>query len=91
MPSYGLGTLPRFQEQEINVSDDLKIDIDHSSPLEQVVKATDSICQDESDKLSYTDTYFKVMTFTQKNKIKSGSIVKAKVIAVNNGKLQVKV
>ena len=45
----------------------------------------------ESDKLSYTDTYFKVMTFTQKNKIKSGSIVKAKVIAVNNGKLQVKV
>ena len=45
----------------------------------------------ESDKLSYTDTYFKVMTFTQKNKIKSGPIVKAKVIAVNNGKLQVKV
>ena len=45
----------------------------------------------ESDKLSYTDTYFKVMTFTQKNKIKSGSIIKAKVIAVNNGKLQVEV
>ncbi len=51
---YGLGTLPRFQEQEINVSDDLKIDIDHPAPLEQVVKVTDSICQDESNKLSST-------------------------------------
>ena len=45
----------------------------------------------ESDSLSYTDNYFKVRLLSQKEKIKSGSIIKAKVISVIDGKFQVEV
>ena len=45
----------------------------------------------ESDSLSYTDNYFKVVLRSQKNKIKSGSLIRAKVISINDGKFQVEV
>ena len=45
----------------------------------------------ESDNLSYTDNYFKVMMRSQKKKIKSGSMIEAKVISISNGKFQVEV
>ena len=45
----------------------------------------------ESDSLSYTDNYFKVMLLSQQKKIKSGSLIKARVVSVNNGKFQVEV
>ena len=45
----------------------------------------------ESHNLSYTDNYFKVMMHSQKKKIKSGSMIEAKVISISNGKFQVEV
>ena len=45
----------------------------------------------ESHNLSYTDNYFKVMMRSQKKKIKSGSMIEAKVISISNGKFQVEV